>query len=72
VCRVRLSDAVPATTAAVTAIVSDAADRRNAGFPRNARSGRRPPWVFRPMRRCPCAARTVFSGSARAAREPHE
>ena len=54
-----------------TPIVSGAAYRRNARFPRNARSGRRP-GMFHPMRRCPCAARTVFSGSARVAREPRE
>jgi hypothetical protein len=33
VCRVRLSDAVPATAAAVTAMVSGAADPRKARFP---------------------------------------
>jgi hypothetical protein len=46
-CWVRLSDAVPATATAVTAIASGVGDRRNPRFPRNARSGRQPPGVFR-------------------------
>jgi hypothetical protein len=71
-CRVRLSDAVPATAAVVTAIASGAADRRNACFPGTpALAGGRAGCSA--LRRAALVLRgPVFSGSARAAREPRE
>lgn len=59
VCRVRLSDAVPATAAAVTAIVSGAADPRKARFPTTPAlaGGRRgvPPYEALFVLRGPCS-----------------